>query len=86
LTHPKGFEIVGISLDQTVRAMNDYLKENPGVTWRMVCSGKYWEDPTAAQYRVSGIPAAFLINKDGVILAKVRGESLLQGLKDLLGE
>jgi len=84
--HDKGFEIVGISLDQTLDAMNTYLSENPGITWRMVCDEKYWEAAVAQLYRVRGIPAAFLIDKEGTIYDEVRGESLTAGLEKLLGE
>ncbi len=84
--HEKGFEIVGISLDQTKAAMDAYLAENPEITWRMTCTEKFWQEPIAQLYRVSGIPAAFLIDRDGVIYGEVRGESLTKGLADLLDE
>lgn len=83
--HEKGLEIVGISLDQTRAAMDEYLAQNPDVTWRMTCTEKYWDEPIAKLYRVSGIPAAFLIDKDGTIYGEVRGESLTKGLEELLG-
>jgi hypothetical protein len=66
--------------------MSKYLGENPDITWRMVCDEKYWESAVGRLYRVQAIPAAYLIDRKGMIYGQVRGESLTEGLKKLLGE
>ena len=77
----RGFEILGISLDQAnsldrVRAfMGKY-----GMSWRQVYDGKYWQARIARFYGIDSIPRAFLVDGDtGAILAtgdSIRGDSL----------
>lgn len=48
---------------------------------------KHWSSEAAAIYGVRSIPATFLIGKDGRIVAKnLRGDALVNALKQLLGE
>ncbi len=45
---------------------------------------KYWQSVPAAMYQVSGIPMNYLIDGDGIIVAKgLRGESLAMTLSQL---
>lgn len=37
--------------------------------WTHAYSGKFWQDPTARQYGVRGIPAIWVIGKDGRIFS-----------------
>ena len=61
-----GFEIIGISLDQDKDALARFLKSQP-LPWRIVSDGKGWLSPNARKYEVSGIPATFLVDRDGKI-------------------
>ena len=84
--HDKGLEIVGVSLDKNqsswVRAIED-----DGLSWNHVSNLKYWQDPIALLYGVRSIPAAFVMNKDGVIVAKnLRGAQLDAKIEELLNE
>ena len=46
---------------------------------------QFWQDPIAKLYNISAIPAAFLIDSEGRILAKnLRGERLKEKVKELL--
>jgi thiol-disulfide isomerase/thioredoxin len=79
--HPKGIEILGISLDQPNSA--NKVKEvtgQQGMTWPQVYDGKFWKAAVAEQYGINSIPAAFLVDGDtGEILAagnSLRGEGL----------
>tara|TARA_B110000858_G_scaffold29645_1_gene32030 strand:+ start:2039 stop:2215 length:177 start_codon:yes stop_codon:yes gene_type:complete len=48
---------------------------------------KYWQDPIALLYGVRSIPAAFVLNKEGVIVAKnLRGAQLDAKIEELLSE
>ena len=81
----KGFTIYGVSLD---RRMEDWTAaiEKDGLVWESHVSDlKYWQSVPAAKYGVMSIPANFLIDANGIILAKnLRGEYLNNKLKELL--
>ena len=72
----QGFEVIGISLDTDEAALRKFIKENQ-LPWRQVFDGKGWETPLAQQYGVRGIPAQFLIDREGrVISVEARGKRL----------
>jgi len=74
--HAKGFEIIGISLDDSKDALDKFIKDK-GVSWVQFFDGKGWGNKLAAQYGVNSIPATYLLDGQGKILAKnLRGEAL----------
>jgi len=81
----KGFTIYSVSLDRT---REDWVKaiEVDKLGWPSHVSDlKYWRSVPAAQYQVQAIPASFLIDGDGVIVARnLRGEQLENTLASLL--
>lgn len=80
----KGFDILGVSLDQDREA---WLKaiEKDKLTWTQVSDLKFWNSPVVALYQVEGIPMNFLLDKEGKIIAKnLRGEALEATLKKVL--
>jgi peroxiredoxin len=82
--HGKGFEIVGISLDQQRDKLTEFIKENK-VTWAQYFDGQGWQNKLAQQYGINSIPATFLVDGDGKIIAKnLRGEALSAKLATLL--
>ena len=84
--HDKGLEIVGVSLDKNKASWIKAI-EDDGLTWNHVSNLKYWRDPIALQYGVRSIPAAFVLNKEGVIVAKnLRGAQLDAKIEELLNE
>jgi len=80
-----GFTVYGVSLD---RRMEDWVAaiEKDGLVWESHVSDlQGWKSVPAAQYGVMQIPANFLIDGDGIIIAKgLKGESLDNKLKELL--
>ncbi|MCB1229760.1 MAG: redoxin domain-containing protein [Verrucomicrobiae bacterium] len=84
--HEKGFEIVAISLDSddgTVKAFT----EQRGLPWPQYVNGMGDAGDIATKYGVTGIPATFLIGKDGKIVATdLRGGDLEKNLSKLIGE
>lgn len=83
--HDKGFDILGVSLD---RDKNDWLKaiKDDKLNWNQVSDLKYWDCEAARIYSVSRIPQSYLLDKDGVIIAKgdsIRGEGLAKKLAEL---
>jgi len=84
--HDKGFEVIGISLDQDLAALDQFTNER-GMPWPQYFDGKGWENPIAAKFGISGIPATFLIGKDGKIVATdLRGPALEAQLEKLLSD
>jgi len=88
--HSKGFEIVGISLDDEVEKLTAFVKEKK-LPWTQLFSPdeslRGFEDPLVKQFGVSGIPATFLVDKNGNIAAvTVRGKRLGKLLAEMLGE
>ena len=81
--HDKGFEVVGISLDEERADVEKFVVENK-IPWPIIFAGKGWQDPVAQFYGISGIPQLVLIGRDGnVITLDIRGEKLGERLAEL---
>ncbi|HYR57169.1 MAG TPA: TlpA disulfide reductase family protein [Chthoniobacteraceae bacterium] len=84
--HEKGFEILGISLDQDKAAMEGALKKH-GMTWQQFFDGKGWQNSISTSFGINSIPAAWLIDKKGMLReTSLRGEALGAGVEKLLAE
>jgi peroxiredoxin len=82
----KGFDILGVSMDNNRQALDSYLEEQ-GMTWRQVFDGKGWQAEIGQLYAVSSIPATFLIDKQGKIRFKnLRGGELKEAVEKLVKE
>ena len=64
----KDVVIVGISLDDNRAALEKYIKDT-GILWVITYTGKRWSDPTVQEYGVDGIPAVWVIGKDGKVIS-----------------
>ncbi|UPS90724.1 TlpA disulfide reductase family protein [Bizionia sp. M204] len=88
--HEKGLEIIGVSLDGTPRqkdAKGEWLAaiEKDGLTWHQVSNLQYFNDPVAKQYNIQSIPATYILDADGKIIAKnLRGSALEAKMAELL--
>jgi peroxiredoxin len=83
----KNFTVLGVSLDQPGKK-DLWLQaiEKDGLTWTHVSDLKFWDNAAAKQYGIRGIPANFLIDPTGKIIAKnIRGEELQTKLAEVLG-
>ena len=67
----KGLAIVGISLDQQKESWKKAI-DNDQLDWTNVSHLKRWDDPIAAIYGVRSIPQLFLLDENGVVIAKER--------------
>ncbi|QMW02812.1 TlpA disulfide reductase family protein [Spirosoma foliorum] len=80
----KGFAIYSVSLDQAKANWTKAIR-NDNLTWTHVSDLKFWQSAAAQQYGVQAIPATFLLDKDGKIIAKnLRGPALEQKLEEVL--
>lgn len=77
--HEKGFEILGISLDNgnSISKMPEVMKK-ANMNWRQVADGKGWKAEVAQKFVINSIPATFLVDgTTGKVLgANLRGEAL----------
>lgn len=84
--HSKGFEIYQLSLDKQKDKWVEAIKEDQ-LDWPYHVSDLlYWKSAGARLYQVNSIPANFLINPEGVIIARdLRGEALEEELAKIFG-
>jgi peroxiredoxin len=81
--HDKGFEIFQVSLDRTKPEWMAAI-EKDGLKWIHVSDLKFWNSPVVRQYGVESIPANFLLDKEGKIIARdLRGPALEEELSKL---
>ncbi|MBK7555002.1 MAG: TlpA family protein disulfide reductase [Flavobacteriales bacterium] len=77
----KGFEVFSVSLDRSRTAWQQAITADK-LAWKYHVSDlKHWSSAGAKLYQVQGIPASWLIDPNGVIVAKnLRGLGLHQEL------
>jgi len=79
----QGFEIYQVSLDRKRDAWEKAIK-NDNLDWVHVSDLKFWNSSAAQTYNVRSIPANYLLNKKGEIIAKdLRGEALDKKLHEI---
>ncbi|HEX7470645.1 MAG TPA: TlpA disulfide reductase family protein [Verrucomicrobiae bacterium] len=75
--HIQGFEIIGVSLDKDKSALDNFLKKNTTMTWQQFFDGNGWQNKLSTKYGINSIPATYLLDGEGKIIAKdLRGEAL----------
>lgn len=72
----QGFDVIGVSLDTDETKLRNYLEEN-SIPWRQIYSGLERESPLAQQYDVRSIPARWLIDTDGNLIAHEANHKLI---------
>ena len=81
--HPKGFEVVGVSLDRNKEAWQKGVADL-GITWPQMSDLKYWQCEGARIYNIRAIPATILFAPDGrVVKSGLRGEELSKKLSEI---
>ena len=81
----KGFEILSVSLDDQ---KNDWKKaaSKDKITWMSGIDPGGWDAMAATKWQVDAIPASFLINKNGDVVAiNLEKDDLEKKIKELLG-
>jgi thiol-disulfide isomerase/thioredoxin len=82
--HGKGFEVIGISLDQDQEKLTSFLKEKK-IPWQQYFDGLGWSNKLASNYVVKSIPATFLLDGEGKIIGQnLRGEALQTAVNSAL--
>jgi thiol-disulfide isomerase/thioredoxin len=82
--HDKGFDVIGVSLDERRVALDDFLEKNE-IPWTQLHE-EGGPNKLAAHYGVNAIPFMALVGRDGkVISIEARGRDLHRELEKLFG-
>ena len=80
----KNFEIIGVSLDQQKQPWLNAIKDD-GLSWLHVSDLKGWKNEVALMYGINAVPQSFLLDPNGVIIARdLSGKELTKKLEELL--
>ncbi|MEM7230109.1 MAG: thioredoxin-like domain-containing protein, partial [Planctomycetota bacterium] len=73
-----GFEIIGVSLDDTVEEAQAFIRLK-GMPWHHVAEGGGWDTRLAKDLEVFSVPQMFIVDHEGICVSdSVRGSSLLR--------
>ena len=79
----QGLSIMGVSLDKRAEDWKKAIADD-GLEWHQVSNVQYF-DEIAELYNVSAIPATFILDRNGIIVAKnLRGPALEEKIAELL--
>ncbi|MDX1761465.1 MAG: TlpA disulfide reductase family protein [Christiangramia sp.] len=83
----QGLNVISVSLDRPGQKDRwiKAIEEDNLEQWDHVSNLQFWKDPIAKKYRVNAIPATFILDENGVIVAKnLRGDALSNKIGELL--
>jgi peroxiredoxin len=84
LYHNKGFQIYQVSLDKTKEAWIKGIQDDGLEKWIHVSDVSYWQSNVVPLYKIKSIPANYLLDKEGRIIATdLRGDALQRKLAEL---
>ncbi len=82
--HNKGLNIIGVSLDKKQESWTKAIADD-NLNWNHVSNLQFWQDPIARAYGVRSIPATFILDENGNVIAKnLRGAALEKKISELL--
>jgi len=80
----KNFTVLGVSLDDNKTSWMNAIRKDK-LTWTQVSDLQSWNNKVAQLYKIQSIPANYLLDPSGKIIAKdLRGNELQVKLKELL--
>ena len=77
--HPKGANVVGVSLDDNPSAARDFVRNNH-ISFPIAVAGT--KSDLLGNYGISGIPAVFVLGRSGVVKARYSGEVSESTIRD----
>lgn len=82
---PLGLEIIGVSLDDNAEAWKQAIQEDQ-LAWKHLTDLQGFQSAIAQEYGIMAIPQTYLLDENGVIIAKgLRGKALREKVEELLG-
>lgn len=83
----RGFTIFQVSLDKSEEAWKQGIANDNLGQWTHVSELKYWNSEVVSTYGLTSIPANFLLDENGVIIAmNLRGEELQDKLSEIFSK
>jgi len=82
---PKGFEILGISFDEDADALKAFTAKHK-MTWAQYFDGAGWKNKFGAEFGIRGIPAMWLVDKQGNLRDLEARNGLAAKVEKLLAE
>lgn len=80
----KGFTVIGVSLDDDAEKWKKAVEEDK-MSWTQVSDLKGFNNELSTYYGIKGIPSNYLVDPNGVIIAKnLRGKKLMDKLQELI--
>ena len=83
--HPRGFEIVGISLDSDEGKLEQFVKDKE-MPWPQYFDGLKWQNKISTKFGVRSIPAMWLIDKKGNLVDMNARSGLEEKVEKLLAQ
>jgi peroxiredoxin len=84
--HERGFDIVSISLDEDRAALARVAGEQ-GLAWPQLFEGRRWDNRIVQEVGITNIPATYLLDRDGKIVARyLRGTALPAAVDRLMSK
>ena len=83
--HSKGFEIVGISFDNTKGKLTSFVKKEK-MAWPQYFDGQGWQNAFGQRFGIQSIPAMWLLNKKGELVDMNARANLVEKVEALLAE
>lgn len=82
--HMKGLNIVSVSLDKEAGKWKEAIAKDK-LSWNQISNLKFWEEPIAITYNIKSIPATFILDASGKIVARdLTGPALKAKVSELL--
>jgi thiol-disulfide isomerase/thioredoxin len=81
----RGFEVIGISLDSDRAALEAFVKEK-ALPWPQYFDGKGWKNEFVVKHGIEGIPAMWLVDKQGKLREMNARGNLASKVEKLLAE
>jgi thiol-disulfide isomerase/thioredoxin len=83
--HAKGFDVIGVSLDESRDALEAFFEETP-LPWPNILDAEADDaERMAKKYSIVGIPTTYLLDQDGNLAAmNLQGEKLAAKIEELL--
>jgi len=83
--HREGFEIIGVSLDHDQLKLSGFARRY-GISWPQFFDGRGWNNKLAVKYGVRSLPANYLLDGEGKIVARnLHGQALEDAVAKTVG-
>ena len=83
--HGAGFEIIGISLDDSKDSLLRFIKEHQ-MPWPQYYDGKHWNNDISFRFGIDGVPTEWLMDRKGILRNTEARSDLEDEVRRLLNE